>query len=204
MIDLTDFAAVGDIREYLNAPFQDDGHAIATNAHIAVIVFGAGGELPAAHEHMVGRIQAYERDSHQYAQALPIVLPECPGTPCKHCEGSGLFIVTECDDCDGYGHFWHGNHEYECQACKGDGASSKPAKAGAPGAETCIACNGSGYGFRAIALEADGVRYRFQERYLKLIQRLPNHKLLVNGNPQAFARFEFDGGAGVLMPCYQD
>lgn len=65
-------------------------------------------------------------------------------------------------------------------------------------------CNGSGVGFRTIDLEADGVRYRFQERYLRLIQGLPHHKLLVNGDPKAFARFEFDGGAGVLMPCYLD
>lgn len=204
MINLTDFAAVGDIRGYLNAPFQDDGHAIATDACIAIIVFGAGSELPAAHEKMVGRVQTLERDSRQYSQALPISLPESPGTPCRHCKGSGLVIVTECDDCDGEGNFWHGSYEYECLACKGDGALIKPAPKGESGAKPCTSCNGSGYGFRAIDLEIDGVRYRFQEKYLKLIYGLPNHKLLVNGNPKTFARFEFDGGAGVIMPCYLD
>lgn len=203
MIDLQSFAASGDIRGYLNAPFQDDGHAIATNSHIAVIIFEAGGGLPTAHEKMIGRVQALERDSRQYSQALPITLPERPAMPCKHCEGSGLVIVTDCDDCDGDGYFCHGNYEYECLACKGGGDLIKPAPKGTSDAEACMPCNGSGAGFRTIDLEVDGIRYRFQERYLKLIQGLPNHKLLVNGDPKALARFEFDGGAGVLMPCYQ-
>jgi hypothetical protein len=203
MIDLQPFCGRDDPRVYLNSPWQEDGRAYATNGHIAIEIEGLpDAPLRAVDPKMAGRIQKLLTQVEGNDVEVAITLPVEPADTCRRCAGSGYAISEACNECDGDGWFEHGTHEYECKACDSQGEHATPATAETPGAKECDSCDGMGVLLtRYVELHANGTGYRFQERYLTLISRLPSARLLVNGDNSAAARFEFSGGRGVVMPC---
>lgn len=203
MIDLKRFCAKDDPRPYLNAPWQEDGSAFATNGHIAITLNGhSDATLPDADPTMAGRIQKLLERIASNDIDLPIALPEETGRACGLCGGSGRVVVETCTECDGEGTFEHGSHTYDCKDCAGHGAHTSPALLATDDTIECECCDGLGKIFsQYVDLQADGKTYRYQRRYLLLINDLPSSRLIVGSNPVEAARFEFTGGSGVLMPC---
>lgn len=201
MIDLTRFSAKDDIRDYLNSPYQEGGHAFATNGVIAVMLLGGAQDgMKAVDEKMAGRVQALIAGTDKFDHELTVTMPADTAKTCPICDGTGFTITTDCDDCDGAGEFEHGRHTYMCKECEGEGVDLQPAKAGASGARECESCGGFGTESRFLSFDGPGGPYKFQEKYLRLALSLPGCRILVGGDNQAAARLEFDGGTGLLMP----
>ncbi|KDD42581.1 hypothetical protein [Bordetella bronchiseptica] len=203
MIDLKPFCGRYDPRPFLNAPWQEDGKTFASNGHIAIMTDGLpDATLPPADPKMAGRIPKLLAQVESNTIEVAINLPTEPAETCRRCAGSGYVISQACDDCDGEGWFEHGTHDYECKECDGEGEHATTATAQTPGAKECNSCDGMGVLMtRYVELRANGTAYKFQERYLALISRLPSARLIVSADNFAAARFEFSGGRGVLMPC---
>lgn len=203
MIDLTRFSAQDDIRSYLNQPFQEDGHAFATDGVIALMIIGGAEDgMPQAHEKMAGKIPRLIEQTSGYQTVLPLSLKGSRPAKCPECHGKGRITKTMCEDCDGEGEFDHGRHTYTCRECDGIGTDTAPATEGAPGAVFCGECKGSGWLSRLVTLSGDnGLFYTFQEKYLRLALSLPGCRILVGNDVTSAARLEFDGGKGILMPC---
>lgn len=202
MIDLKPFCGRDDPRAYLNQPWQENGATFATNGHIGVRLDGLQDGLEAAHPKIAGRIPRMLDEARANAIPLAIELPTDPAEPCRHCGGSGYVISKACDECDGSGWFEKGSHTYDCKECKEEGTIRTPAKQGDAEAEACWVCNGRGTVSRTIRLKANGATYAFAEKYLRLIVALPAVRFFVGPDNHRVARFDFEGGSGVLMPIY--
>jgi hypothetical protein len=200
MIDLTRFCGADDPREYMHAPFQEGGNTFATNGHIAIQLDGvADPSTPEVSNFLKGRIQKMLAQIAANQVELLIELP--PAKPCKYCQGCGSINARSCGDCAGTGSFEHGEHTYDCKACNADGEIHTPTTRNDPEAEVCMACDGHGTASAFIDTLALGIKYRFQERYLRLISELPGSRLYATADNSGPVRFDFDGGRGVLMPC---
>lgn len=200
-IDLTLFCAGHwDGRTHLQQPWQEEGATFATNGFIAIKVHGADGTMPGPHESMVGRIPAL-LEAASGTIPLDIVLPGDAAEQCPCCRRSGYVQEEKCGECDG-GEFTHGSHGYTCKECDGEGSISYPSRQEKSGAVRCFQCDGHGYRSRYLHLESGGKHpHCFQEKFLRLIVGLPGVRLLVSEDLKETARFEFDGGAGLIMPC---
>ncbi|KDC22921.1 hypothetical protein AZ20_4224 [Bordetella bronchiseptica E014] len=203
MIDLKPFCGRYDPRPFLNAPWQENGKTFACDGHIAIQIDAVpDAALPAVDPKMAGRIQKLLSQVESNNVEVAINLPTDPADTCRRCDGSGYTISQACDECEGDCWFEYGTHEYECKECDGEGEHATPATAQTPGAKECDSCDGMGVLLtRYVELHANGTAYKFQERYLTLISRLPSARLIVSGDNSAAARFEFSGGRGVVMPC---
>lgn len=200
MIDLKPFCGRDDPRAYLNQPWQENGATFATNGHIGIRLDGLQDGLAAAHPKTAGRIPKLLEEARANVIPLAIELPTKRAKPCGHCGGSGYVIAKTCDECEGAGWFEKGSHTYDCKECQEAGTISTPAKQGAAEAEACWVCDGRGTLSRDILLKANGTTYGFAEKYLRLITALPAVRFFVGPDNQRVARFDFDGGSGVLMP----
>lgn len=198
MIDLKQFCGHGDPREFLNRPWQEDGATYATNGHIGIRLDVLQEGIEPAHPTMAGRIDKMLTDALANTIPLEIKFPTDAPKPCGHCAGGGRINARTCEECDG-GSFIHGSHSYDCKECVA-GEIHTPASNTAAGAETCWVCDGHGIASRRIYLNANGVQYCFQEKYLRSIHGLPRARLFVSGDSHRVARFDFDGGRGLLMP----
>ncbi|QET71414.1 hypothetical protein [Bordetella bronchiseptica] len=203
MIGLKPFCGRNDLRPYFNSPWQEDGKVFACDGYIAIQIDAVpDAALPAVDPKMAGRIQKLLSQVESNNVEVAINLPTDPADTCRRCDGSGYKISRACDECEGDGWFEHGTHEYECKECDGEGEHATPATAQTAGAKECDSCDGMGVLLtRYVELHANGTAYKFQERYLTLISRLPSARLIVSGDNFAAARFEFSGGRGVVMPC---
>lgn len=201
MIDLKPFCGHGDPRDFLNRPWQENGATYATNGHIGIRVDALQEGAEPAHPTMAGRIDKMLADAVAHTKLLKITFPTPAPKPCGHCGGGGRINARTCEECDG-GTFDHGSHSYECKACV-SGEIHTPASKSDADAEPCWVCDGHGIASRPVHLNADGVTYCFQEKYLRSIRGLPSARLFVSGDCHKVARFEFDGGRGLLMPMQQ-
>lgn len=201
MIDLKPFCGRDDPREFLNHPWQENGATFASNGHICIQVDELQPAAAQVSDTMAGRIQRLLTVAHANTTELDIVFPDEAPRECSRCEGSGFVIARTCDECDGDGWFEHGSHTYDCKECKADGEIHRPATVEMAGAKECWICEGSGTISRTIWLHANGVKYGFQEKYLRRIADLPDARLFVGPDNTKEARFDFTGGSGVLMPC---
>lgn len=200
MIDLKPFCGRNDPREFLNKPWHENGATFATDGHIGIRVDALQEGIEPVDPKMAGRIEKMLNEALANTTPLEIVFPADAPKPCGHCSGSGRINARTCDECDG-GSFDHGSHSYDCKACV-SGEIHTPASKDDANAESCWACDGHGTISRRVYLQAEGTTYCFQERYLRSIQGLPSARLFVGGDNQKVARFDFDGGAGLLMPMH--
>lgn len=202
MIDFAPFCAKDDVRTYLNQPWREGDDAFASNGYMGVMVIGgATSEMPDPPEKIAGAIKRFLRAAEDCRTEIRVVIPEGDAKECLHCYGSGWLVAEQCDDCDGEGCFDHGAHSYTCLECGGEGETRRPSSSTSKGAIRCPQCHGSGHESRYLKLKAGGVTYQFQEKFLFPIKELPGSRLYVSGDNQKSARFEFDGGSGILMPC---
>jgi hypothetical protein len=199
-IDIQRFCAMNsDPREWLRRPWIEDGTTVATNGHIVVRVDTVlQGEIAdAPHGTMSGRIPkviaaAAHLDAVVSARDIAITM-----VPCRHCAGEGTVTDRECNECEGEGEFGHGTHWYCCKECDGDGRIISPVKSDAEGATPCDSCHGSGHDFKSYTTVGNSM---LANRYLALLQDLPNCRLALPELSDQPVRFDFDGGTGVLMP----
>lgn len=90
------------------------------------------------------------------------------------------------------------DNEKECQACEGHGYIACPT---CGNEERCEVCYGSGMLDNAPPYVAVQIgEHHFSNHYLTLLKGLPNVKIAVNEKEESPAAFQFDGGAGCLMP----
>lgn len=192
-------AGKDDIRDYLQAPWRHEGFIYATNGHWCVrtpddgrVDLAEPGKQPAA---------AKLFELHTRAPGTFLALPEIPSKRdlglCSRCEGRGVTRMSDCDDCDGKGYFFHGRHEYECQECETGG---RVGDCTAP-EEPCDGCAGTG---EDIHIGIDVFSGHFAAHYVRRIAELPGVTASVTTDSAMPMVFHFDGGQGLLMPRRKD
>lgn len=192
MIDLKPFcASADDMRTYLHAPWRTVDGIVATNGHIIICVPDEGGDYPGEPKTIKNVVASLTKKypAGEFLDLKSITLP--PKIICETCKGTGHYRIIDCEDCDGDGEFYHGNHYYHCKECDGEG--SVRAAVGRP--EQCDDCGGMGEKSTIIDVGSSS----YQRKYLAQLQALPNCRISPIKN--SGSRFEFDGGFGWLMPC---
>ena len=189
---LAQFCATNDIRDYLCYPNRIGSFIYATNGWIGIRV-PDNGLLDARDCDKLKNMPAL----FETAVAEFIDLPELPApNTCKTCSGSGKEYKEGCDECDGEGSFEYGSHSYDCKNCDGSGKVKQVIQdgAGAP----CEQCGGTGHDNYQIASVGSSTYLR---NLLEKIAGLPGAKIQSHTNGCHPARFIFDGGEGVVLPC---
>lgn len=198
-IDLQKFCAGDtDPRTHLRQPWRDPVGIVATDGAVLIVVRETTGGVaeyrPGTHP-KVSKMLNDNPASSPWIALAGIELP--PKTLCGRCNGGGTLWVLECDECDG-GEFEHGSHTYTCRECNGAGERRRlthPFDGAHP--ETCWYCRGDGGAIQPVELPGGTC---FQRRYLALLADLPGCEIAPPSTWKA-ARFRFDGGEGLLMPC---
>lgn len=199
-IDIQRFCAQNDDgREWLHKPWLENGYTVATNGHIAILVRGAisldvnpepGPGMRGAVRRLVDKTMAYT-----YHVALSDV--QIVKTNCSYCKGGGFVSCEKCKECGGEGEFKGEDRWDVCETCDGDGILTVPREATDAGAQRCYSCCGTGHEWRSSTMVGD---VNLANRYLSMLQDLPNCVLTLPPAPDQEVRFDFDGGIGVLMP----
>ncbi|WP_295851964.1 hypothetical protein [uncultured Xylophilus sp.] len=187
-----------DPRAHLHTPWLNGPYAYASNGHWMA-------RMPAAN---VGDFPAFDPDKHPriatalFDGAAGLVLGALPALPpierCPECDGTLKRATADCANCEGSGVFMHDGHTYDCKSC--NGAGLVPAMAGVDGDTECDMCARTGYQMDAVTLPIACGSQRFQPAYLAALADLPGIRF-ANGIGNNAARFAFDGGEGLLMPC---
>lgn len=198
-IDLQKFCAGGDDqRTHLRQPWRAPVGIVATDGAVLIVVSETTGDVaeyrPGVHPN-VSKMLNDNPVSGPWIALDSIELP--PKTVCVRCNGGGQLWTLECPDCGGDGEFDHGSHNYTCRECNGAGVmrDSSPFDGAYPG--TCQDCRGDGAAIQPVELPGGTC---FQRRYLALLADLPGCEIAPPSTWKA-ARFRFDGGEGLLMPC---
>ncbi len=187
-------AQASDEREFLRKPFRRGAFVYATNGHIGVRVLGDGIKADEIPPDKLPSLEVL------FDRPPPSALVDFPTVPlaakCVSCKGKRTVRLGSCEDCNGDGTFFHGQHEYDCKHCDGDGWTDDYSDGATVEDRPCGNCNGLGrIGARHVVAAAG-----FQQVYLNWIARLPGPVLFAAGGPEDSAAFAFDGGNGVLMP----
>lgn len=116
------FAAIDDLRDYLNSPLLKDGFYCATDAHSLIFVpesFDLGFEKRDKPEFLAvvpkNLHEPFEINISKIKKDVLATIPMIPETiDCDECEGCGteecnLGHQHKCDECDGKGYFDHPN-----------------------------------------------------------------------------------------------
>lgn len=188
------FCGVGDPREWLLAPWRDRGHIYATNGHWLAEIVDDGREVVERDKHpdVVAMFTKNERTTDW--RDIPVLPPK---VNCDLCKGKGGYRLIACLDCDGDGHFEHGNHDYTCKECEGTGNIGDEDKD-----TICTWCDGIGESCSRVA-RVDFAINGYDARYLRWLRKLPGIRVAestLNGP----LLFEFEGGRGLLMPMRKD
>ncbi|ANN70893.1 hypothetical protein [Bordetella bronchialis] len=199
-IDIQRFCAQqDDAREWLHKPWLEDCNTVATNGHIAIVlrtpIVGAVNAEPGPG--MRGAVQRLidQTAGHHLHAALNdvrIVKYDCP-----YCQGGGFVSCEKCKPCGGEGEFKDADGWHICEECEGDGILTLPRQATDPDAQRCYSCCGTGHEWRSSTMVS---HVNLANRYLSMLQDLPNCVLALPSDPDQAVRFDFDGGTGVLMP----
>lgn len=204
-IDLKQFCAKNDPREYLCSPWREDGKVIASDGRIMVIVDdmpGMPGDFPGPDSRVAGRWrQLVSRVSVHFTDTADRVwhrladLRVPPNKPCPSCGGAGYRWSRSYPDCGGDGYFSDGSDEHDCWGCDGTGVVFVDTQE--DGDKTCCgACAGTGIRFDVFKVGG----MKFQVGYLNLLKALPECEMTVSATVNGdMASFRFAGGIGYLM-----
>lgn len=170
-MNIKDFFAENDRRDYLKQPFNIDGRTVASNGHILLST-----QLCAEYDELKeGEAAGIKRvlagfDATKLTPMPIIPLPD--PVECSICGGRGTAHRTQCFECDGEGEVTLENcfndYECECKSCEGDGFIVSKHDT-----ETCFSCNGDGSHYRSRE-SADVLGVKANMNYLKLIINAPD------------------------------
>lgn len=185
-MNLLAFCSTDDPRPYLLKPIRGNGFLYATNGHLFVrIDDDKTVEVADWYAEDICRALDEHIKSANLESLIDVSLLDIPEP--KKCNCGDLdWREEDCDDCDGVGRFYHGEHEYECKECDGTGSISVKTM-------LCHTCNNT-------HTLPDFVKIgesQFNAKYVRLIATLPNVKIstLPVGNRHDFV---FDGGQGCI------
>lgn len=184
-----------DIREPLRKPWRLNGSIYMTNGHILLRIADDGRDVPDA----AGRPDAevlFKKNVRAEFAPLPNLPSKKTVGLCYQCGGRGVWSAADCEDCNGQGCFDHGNHEYQCKECDGDGRVEMEGAA----ESLCDVCDGDG---ESTMHGTDIGDARFATHYLRRLTLLPGLTVSIAGETDPMV-FNFDGGAGLLMPMRKD
>lgn len=195
---LSRFTNPADPRPFIQRPVLWGGYLWATNSHMAVRIPADGEESAlygSTQSAVVSMLNLFSGIPWIRGNFFPIT-DERIDNPCGNCVGTGRIAVErdeKCGECDGHGHFHHGQHTYICRECHGDGTVGM-----ATGEMVdCPHCNG------------DGVRHYakignlyFNAAYIDTIKSLPSVVMWTPNATHGAAGFRFDGGEGIIMSLW--
>lgn len=208
-IDLAPFCGKDDVREYMHAPFNVAGGTGATNGHIFAWLADAsvgkplrkplGPKESESIERLIVRAKADAVDPE--AQWVDVDTIRTSSRKCAQCAGTGVVRLMDCEDCDGDGEFWHGNHVYDCKECSGAGHKNETGFG-----EQCDECSGSGqseiaqpssYGMFSL----ESASFTVASHLISRMRKLPGCRIKrYDSRPDGGITFAFDGGIGIVMP----
>lgn len=191
------FCAKNDPRNYLLAPYKDDGYVVASDACVAVRVSESLiAESVAEKAKRAANISALIEKHRAACAELPsVLLPQDLPKPklCAHCNGTGK--AHQCTACDGKGEFEYCGEVYVCNTCGGQGVHPSDGAFAKPETVWCPVCDGSGSRKEG----ADIGPGHFSLYYLNLLASL-GEVCMFPVNDVKGAYFTFSHGDGVLMP----
>lgn len=198
-MNILDWTAHRDIRDYLNSPFNVDGHTVATNGHYMMITSldGSYGENQVPASTYSNCMNFINDIDHNLFKPVSIENVDIEMCKCPLCSGTGKASSRECEECDGHGEVDIENdyNEYcvECKSCDGDGSISAIG-----GEDECPNCDGNKdvpvnkYNFQDVC----GIR--LQVEYAKKISELTDLEAYPNGDK---IYFKSGDNFGVVMGC---
>jgi len=190
---LAQFCATSDVRDYLCYPNRIGSYIYATNGWIGIRIPDDGSLEARECDKLESMPAMFEVPVAEFIDLPALPLPN----NCKACSGSGREYKEPCDECDGNGEFEHGTHTYDCKRCDGGGGKVQLAIREGLGVP-CEDCGGTGHDKSQIASVGSSTYLR---NLLEKIAGLPGARIQIHANGCHAARFIFDGGEGVVMPC---
>jgi hypothetical protein len=194
-MNIKDFCAENDRRDYLKQPFNIDGRTVASNGAVLLST-----QLSAEYDELkegeaTGVKEVLARFDATKLTPMPIIpLPD--PVECSICGGRGTAHKKQCVECDGEGEVSLDNcfndYECECKSCGGDGfVVSKH------GTETCFSCNGDGKRYpEYLTVNVLGVKVNI--KYLKLIINVPDLHVFTDAEA-SMLWFKSGDDYGVMM-----
>lgn len=208
-INLAPFCGKDDQRAYLNEPFCVAGGTGACNGLILVWLDdkSSGKPLGAKEAESLERViaRAKAEAAQPEAQWVAVETIRTSSCKCTQCDGTGVVSVVDCEDCDGDGEFWHGNHQYDCKECDGAGHQNITGIG-----EQCEECGGTGkneigqpsaYGVTG----ADA--FTVSSHFISRMRKLPGCRIKRYCSRPSGGRgltFVFEGGVGIVMPLIKN
>ena len=196
-----DFCDKGDLREYLNTPFNALGHTIASNGHIM---------LASPLDLTYRPIKIHQKENRAFFEGLKKHLTEIetahytpaptftyPGKAyCPHCGNTGKAIINTCPECNGLGvvdlENDHNTYSCDCMTCGSHGEISHIG-----GTQDCPRCDGSGYRYPNNAtVKVHGLKINVH--YLQKITNAPALQISISPDTGMLC-FKTGNQSGVIM-----
>lgn len=205
-INLAPFCGKDDSRSYLNEPFYVAGGTGASDGFIFVWLseesFGKplGAKESANMERII--VSAKAEAAEPEAQWVAVETIRTSSCKCTQCDGTGVVTVADCEDCDGEGSFWYGNHEYDCKGCDGAGHQNITGMG-----EQCDECGGTGKSEirqpSAYGVLSGEDAFTVSSHLISRMRKLPGCRIKSYCSRPSGGRgltFVFEGGVGIVMP----
>jgi hypothetical protein len=196
---LQPFCSTDPFRLFLLKPFSINNFTYATNGAVLVRVPRLTEVEPLAEPLNIEKL--CEQITPVPPHAVPIPAAKEPSLiPCYKCSGKKIRLV--CAVCNGEGSMpcecinCGDEHTAECSSCKGGrlvGEQMNKIKE-----EKCEPCGATGT--EELVQDLLFGAALFQNKYIKLLNTLPNCVAVPPADPKSPLVFWFDGGDGLLMP----
>ncbi len=126
-MDLQKWCGQGDVRYYLNQPFNFEGRTIATNGHLMIAIPKVG-KYEEIYDGLIGKISELLKPNNFTFSAFDYDLKMPEKTACTFCKGTTKVTIENCQECDGDGEVEaetdFNTYVCDCKSCDGDGHTS--------------------------------------------------------------------------------
>ncbi|MEH6347749.1 MAG: hypothetical protein V7785_21825 [Bermanella sp.] len=177
-MDIQQWCAKQDVRDYLKSPFNFNGKTLASNGHVLIAVPERAG-LPSIYEGLKkGVTKLLQIDGWEFsALDYQLELPE--KVECEACKGHKKITVNECKECNGEAVVCFENdfsdYTCDCASCDGHGGATIYGQG-----DECEGCYGEGKQFiKWSRLKVCGVD--INPNYYQLLRGIENLEVCSDG-----------------------
>lgn len=183
----------------MSSPFSAGDYSYATNGHLIIRVPRVDDIPERDNAPGIGPLVWKHNDIADWHDLPEYESP--PAKTCVACDGSGY--TEDCPECEGDGNVFfsndHNEYSFDCKTCDGEGVEPSNEEDG----ELCEDCAGTG------EIKHDTIPITWGKGYINAvlmeqIKDLPGLKLSDQGDGLTPWHFRFDGGEGLVMPCFNN
>jgi hypothetical protein len=211
LLNLSQYTASGDCREFANKVVDIGGYLGVCNGHYLIVDTTTKGKhygFYDFHEErkqyvsgykLESQLQAIQRGLNNFEWIDMPIIKEDHYKTCDACNEHGKVPArdTGCSECKGSGQVElendYNTYEVDCKSCDGDGNELLG------GMESCDCCKGSKKHLNYVPVLKANDDWSLNGQYVLLFENLPKVKLYWHEKYEYFL-FKFTNGFGVIMP----